>query len=126
MGLKDKRFEAMRERIESGRKFPAAFGALSITSNASIFGSEGVLGQEEYEESNAFDPRSNRPPPPVQPQKLVVNEFALRKAWESSQRSTKEDWLEWMRQLSVELLKSSPSPSLRACADLANVQPNVR
>ena len=125
VGLKDKRFEAMRERIESGGKFPAAFGALSITSNASIFGSEGVLSQEEYEESNAFDPRSNRPPPPVQPQKLVVNEFALRKAWESSQRSTKEDWLEWMRQLSVELLKSSPSPSLRACADLANVQPNV-
>ena len=125
VGLKDKRFEAMRERIESGGKFHTAFGALSISSNGSLFGSDGMLGQEEYEEANVFDPRSNRPPPPVQPQKLVVNESALRKAWESSQRSTKEDWLEWMRQLSVELLKSSPSPSLRACADLANVQPNV-
>ena len=43
---------------------------------------------------------------------LVVDEAALRRAWESSQRSTKEDWLEWMRHLSVELLKQSPSPAL--------------
>jgi len=125
VGLRDNRFEAMRERIESGGKFPAAFGALAISSNSSVFGSDDMISQDEYEEANAFESRSNRPPPPVQPPKLVVNEAALRKAWESSQRSTKEDWLEWMRQLSVELLKSSPSPSLRACADLANVQPNV-
>ena len=81
VGLKDKRFEAMLERIESGGKFHTAFGALSISSNGSLFGSDGMLGQEEYEEANVFDPRSNRPPPPVQPQKLVVNESALRKAW---------------------------------------------
>jgi FKBP12-rapamycin complex-associated protein len=56
---------------------------------------------------------------------LVVDEAALRRAWESSQRSTKEDWLEWMRHLSVELLKQSPSPALRACIDLAMVQPHL-
>ena len=56
---------------------------------------------------------------------LVVDESALRRAWESSQRSTKEDWLEWMRHLSVELLKQSPSPALRACIDLAMVQPHL-
>ena len=127
VGLKDKRFDAMRERIESGGKFPP-ISSLSISSNVNFSSSSsanGMVKENEYvEDANAFDPRSNRPPPPVQ-QKLVVNETALRKAWESSQRSTKEDWLEWMRQLSVELLKSSPSPALRACADLANVQPNV-
>jgi len=53
--------------------------------------------------------------------KLPVNQQHLKKAWEASQRSTKEDWIEWLRRLSVELLKESPSPALRACASLASV-----
>jgi FKBP12-rapamycin complex-associated protein len=53
---------------------------------------------------------------------LQVNESALRAAWESSQRSTKEDWAEWMRHFSVELLKESPSRPLRTCAGLAQLQ----
>ncbi|BDA44527.1 Serine/threonine-protein kinase TOR [Coccomyxa sp. Obi] len=55
--------------------------------------------------------------------RLPVNEAGLRRAWESSQRSTKEDWAEWMRHFSVELLKESPSPALRATHSLAQVQP---
>jgi serine/threonine-protein kinase mTOR len=47
----------------------------------------------------------------------------LRRAWESSQRSTKEDWAEWMRNFSVELLRQSPSRALRACAGLAQASP---
>ena len=57
--------------------------------------------------------------------RLTVNEKNLKKAWECSQRSTKEDWVEWMRQFSVELLRESPSPALRACYTLAQVQPHV-
>ncbi len=53
--------------------------------------------------------------------RLPVNEVGLRRAWESSQRSTKEDWAEWMRHFSVELLKESPSPALRATHSLAQV-----
>eukprot|EP00158_Paraphelidium_tribonemae_P009901 Partr_v1_DN28994_c0_g1_i3_m24719 putative Phosphatidylinositol 3-kinase len=53
--------------------------------------------------------------------KLPVNQQHLKRAWETSQRSTKEDWVEWKRRLSVELLKESPSHALRACASLANV-----
>jgi serine/threonine-protein kinase mTOR len=55
------------------------------------------------------------------PVKLEVNEASLRRAWESSQRSTKEDWAEWLRRFSVELLKESPSPALRATCPLAQV-----
>ena len=54
--------------------------------------------------------------------RLPVNEAGLRRAWESSQRSTKEDWAEWMRHFSVELLKESPSPALRATHSLAQVR----
>ncbi|KAI9757288.1 MAG: hypothetical protein M4579_003499 [Chaenotheca gracillima] len=53
--------------------------------------------------------------------KLPVNQQHLKNAWEASQKSTKEDWQEWMRRFSVELLKESPSHALRACAGLAGV-----
>lgn len=52
---------------------------------------------------------------------LPCDQKNLMKAWESSQRSTKEDWTEWMRAFSVELLRESPSPVLRACKELASV-----
>jgi len=52
--------------------------------------------------------------------KLPVNQQHLKKAWEASQRSTRDDWTEWIRRLSVELLKESPSHALRACAALAS------
>ncbi len=39
---------------------------------------------------------------------------------------TKEDWAEWMRNFSVELLRESPSPALRACHALAQVGPAPR
>ncbi|XP_072960137.1 serine/threonine-protein kinase TOR [Typha angustifolia] len=54
-----------------------------------------------------------------------VNDVRLRTAGEASQRSTREDWAEWMRHFSIELLKESPSPALRTCARLAQLQPSV-
>ncbi|XP_077223933.1 target of rapamycin isoform X2 [Tasmannia lanceolata] len=54
-----------------------------------------------------------------------VNDGRLRTAGEASQRSTPEDWAEWMRHFSIELLKQSPSPALRTCARLAQLQPFV-
>lgn len=32
---------------------------------------------------------------------------------------SKDDWIEWLRRLSIELLKESPSPALRSCWALA-------
>ena len=55
--------------------------------------------------------------------KLPVNQTQLKKAWEVSQRSTKDDWQEWIRRFSVELLKESPNHALRACATLASAYP---
>ena len=59
--------------------------------------------------------------------KLPVNQEHLKNAWEASQKSTPEDWHEWIRRFSVELLKESPSHALRACAGLAGLyQPLAR
>lgn len=40
-------------------------------------------------------------------------------ALETGRRVSKEDWMEWLRKLSIELLKESPSPALRSCMALA-------
>ncbi|PCH07029.1 hypothetical protein PENOC_021340 [Penicillium occitanis (nom. inval.)] len=53
--------------------------------------------------------------------KMQVNQQHLKNAWDASQKSTREDWQEWIRRFSVELLKESPSPALRACASLAGI-----
>lgn len=50
-----------------------------------------------------------------------MNQQNLKKIWETSRRSTKDDWQEWIRRFSVELLKESSSHALRACAALASV-----
>lgn len=57
----------------------------------------------------------------INQKKLPVNQEHLKNAWEASQKSTREDWQEWMRRFSVELLKESPHHALRACASLAGV-----
>jgi FKBP12-rapamycin complex-associated protein len=57
------------------------------------------------------------------PKKLHMSQQNLMRAWTATQRSTRDDWLVWMRGFSIELLKESPSPSLRACSFLAQKYP---
>lgn len=69
---------------------------------------------------NASVPGSSGAPAPSSAgMRLHVNQQNLRRAWEASQRSTKEDWIEWMRRFSIELLRESPSAALRSCCSLA-------
>lgn len=53
--------------------------------------------------------------------KLPINQSVLKSAWNSSQQRTKEDWQEWSKRLSIQLLKESPSHALRACSNLASM-----
>merc|ERR1712155_420947 len=51
--------------------------------------------------------------------KLYVSAAHLQRAWAVSRRVSKDDWLEWHRRLSIELLKESLSPALRSCWTVA-------
>lgn len=51
--------------------------------------------------------------------RLNVTAANLQNAWTATRRVSKDDWLEWLRRLSIELLKESPSPALRSCLALA-------
>ncbi|CAD6506377.1 BgTH12-07303 [Blumeria graminis f. sp. triticale] len=59
----------------------------------------------------------------VQNKKLDSNPVHLKAAWDATGKSTKEDWAEWMRRLSVTVLTESPNQALRACASLAANHP---
>ncbi|CAN6610146.1 serine/threonine-protein kinase Tor2p [Trichomonascus vanleenenianus] len=65
--------------------------------------------------------RDEASPADIPTSKIPVNQQHLKQAWDVSQRSTKEDWFEWLRRFSVELLKESPSHAIRACASIAVV-----
>lgn len=58
---------------------------------------------------------------PVEVKKMYVNQNSLKKSWYSLQRSTLEDWYDWMRMFTIGLLTESPSPELRSCASLAQL-----
>lgn len=60
-------------------------------------------------------------PAEIQTKKLAVNQQHLKQAWEASSKTTREDWVEWMRRFSVELLRESPQQALRACTPLASI-----
>lgn len=51
--------------------------------------------------------------------KIRVSQSNLQKAWDAQHKATKEDWQEWIRGFSIELLKESTSPALRVCQILA-------
>jgi FKBP12-rapamycin complex-associated protein len=54
-----------------------------------------------------------------------VNQAHLQRAWDVSQRTTREDWDEWIRRFSVQLLREAPNPALRAAAGLAHAFPSL-
>lgn len=57
----------------------------------------------------------------------IVNQGNLQRAWDVSQRVSREDWDEWMRRFGLQLLREAPSPALRATAQLAHAyQPLAR
>ncbi|XP_032242839.2 serine/threonine-protein kinase mTOR [Nematostella vectensis] len=55
--------------------------------------------------------------------KLAFKPDSLQKAWGASRCVSKDDWMEWLRRLSVELLKESPSPALRSSWATAQTYP---
>ncbi|NP_001171773.1 target of rapamycin isoform 1 [Bombyx mori] len=58
-------------------------------------------------------------------QKVTLNVHNLRKCWSVHNIVSKEDWMEWLRLLSVGFLTESNSPAIRACSTLAHNNPQL-
>lgn len=57
--------------------------------------------------------------------KLTVQEADLQILFQSTRRVSKDDWIEWLKTLSIGLLKESQSPALRSCKALAQNYPQL-
>ncbi|KAF1821278.1 TOR1 phosphatidylinositol 3-kinase [Dissoconium aciculare CBS 342.82] len=79
------------------------------------------LPQDLSPDERYGDEDDDQYPTEIATKKLAVNQQHLKNAWEASSKLTKDDWQEWMRRFSVELLKESPQQALRACANLASI-----
>lgn len=71
------------------------------------------------------DEADDQYPTDIATKKLAVNQQHLKNAFEAGSKSTREDWVEWMRRFSVELLRESPQQALRACTNLATIYPTL-
>ena len=60
---------------------------------------------------------------PADPAKMTVNQQHLKQAWDTSNVTTRDDWLNWMNRIAVEFMKESPSHALRACMSLVDIHP---
>lgn len=80
-----------------------------------------ALPQDLSPDEKYGDEDDDQYPAEIATKKLAVNQQHLKNAWEASSKLTKDDWQEWMRRFSVELLKESPQQALRACANLASI-----
>ncbi|CAB4321077.1 unnamed protein product [Prunus armeniaca] len=118
--LRHKEFEEIEGRLQ--RREPLILGSTAAQRLSQRLPVEVITDRLSDLEIDPYDDGSD-----VQKQlrSHQVNDSRLRNAGEASQRSTKEDWAEWMRHFSIELLKESPSPALRTCARLAQLQPFV-
>uniref|UniRef100_A0A182JMR8 Serine/threonine-protein kinase TOR n=1 Tax=Anopheles atroparvus TaxID=41427 RepID=A0A182JMR8_ANOAO len=57
--------------------------------------------------------------------KFPVSMSDLETMFKANRRVSKDDWLEWLRRLSIILLKESKNPALRSCATLAQNYPQL-
>lgn len=82
-----------------------------------------VLPQDLSAEDRYHDQIDEAPFTDISNKKLDSNPVHLKASWDTTGKSTKEDWQEWMRRFSVTVLMESPNHALRACASLASAYP---
>jgi FKBP12-rapamycin complex-associated protein len=49
----------------------------------------------------------------------------IKTEFDTSHKTLKEDWIEWMRKSSVELLRQSPNPILASCHPIAEIYSHI-
>nr|NP_524891.1 mechanistic target of rapamycin, isoform A [Drosophila melanogaster]Q9VK45.1 RecName: Full=Serine/threonine-protein kinase mTor; AltName: Full=Target of rapamycin; AltName: Full=mechanistic Target of rapamycin [Drosophila melanogaster]AAF53237.1 mechanistic target of rapamycin, isoform A [Drosophila melanogaster]CCB63099.1 target for rapamycin [Drosophila melanogaster]CCB63100.1 target for rapamycin [Drosophila melanogaster]CCB63101.1 target for rapamycin [Drosophila melanogaster]CCB63102. len=99
----DPEYEELLSKIKSCSTLADSYGA-----------GESELRPSRFKNNEPFvtDRNSNN-------KNLQVTTNELRTAWQVTRRVSKDDWVEWLKRLSIGLLKESPSHALRACRSLA-------
>ncbi|KAG9508887.1 Serine/threonine-protein kinase mTOR, partial [Fragariocoptes setiger] len=90
-------------------------GNLSSLSGASPGGGAALRRRVARDKSGA----APTVPPDLGGTSKKVQVSDLQRAWSIRRRASRDDWLEWLRILSIDLLKESPSLALKSCNPLA-------
>ncbi|KAJ3911267.1 FAT domain-containing protein, partial [Lentinula edodes] len=83
-----------------------------------------LVNGERLHREITFDSDSKRQtdvPTAAKSVQLTVNQQHLKQAWNISDVATKDDWTAWMHKLGLELIRESPSATIRTCTSLAEV-----
>lgn len=109
--------EMINRSLERNRIHHAKYSALisSLCADEPLPTIAQLFGDDRDDGRNMDQPADT----PGISRRMQVNQQHLKRAWETSDKTTKEDWNEWIRRFSVELLKESPSQALRACSSIA-------
>ncbi|OQV15683.1 Target of rapamycin [Hypsibius exemplaris] len=86
---------------------------------------EGTSRSRRYYQGSRISRPTGEPADSAAMKSLDVGVGSLRRAWSTARCASKDDWIEWLRRLGLELLKESPSPALRSCWALAQSHPVV-
>lgn len=82
-----------------------------------------VINRRNYESDSQ---QQNQQQNQTDNKRPTVSLDEIRHAWhQCSRRISKEDWLDWLRMFNVDLIKESPSLSLRSCFPIAQACNNV-
>jgi FKBP12-rapamycin complex-associated protein len=57
--------------------------------------------------------------------KMTPNQQHLKQAWDVSQVTTKDDWLDWFKKISAQFMKESPSAAIRSCMNVLDAHPQI-
>jgi len=99
-----------------------AAGAGAAAQGAAQGGAPGGAGNGT---ANSSSSTPALPPPMLESltPKLQVSADQLKRVWRDRDKTSSEDWEIWLLTFAIELLKQSPSGSLRACSALAAKHP---
>uniref|UniRef100_A0A5K3EUT4 Serine/threonine-protein kinase TOR n=5 Tax=Mesocestoides corti TaxID=53468 RepID=A0A5K3EUT4_MESCO len=88
-----------------------------------LMGLNSVVDRPILQDTHANFTRKTEPEKQVKSHSL--NSLNLQRAWQSSRLVNPDDWNQWLKTLSVALLRESPSPAIRACARLTAIAPQI-
>lgn len=84
-----------------------------LTESTAAFEDEYLLSRHRLSRFKNRDPAL--PSSDTTTKKMFTSVPDLRKAWTTESRVSRDDWLEWLKRLSIELLRAASSPALRSC-----------
>jgi hypothetical protein len=104
-------------RMNHGIEKDSILMGIALSDNIDESGSNGMSSSTHALDKDIQSPSIQPTAHPTN--KHRVNQVNLQRAWDVSQRATREEWDEWMMRFGVQLLREAPAPALRACAELA-------